>query len=138
MGGGAGPVSSKRNVTTRARASINKMIRKLIWGMDVHPSAWIDPSALIDRTWPRGVHIGEHTQIEAEAVVLTHDFTRGLYLDTRVGARCHIGPRAIIMPGVTIGDDCVVEPGALVNRDMPDHSTALGNPARIETAGSAA
>jgi acetyltransferase-like isoleucine patch superfamily enzyme len=87
---------------------------------------------MIDRTWPRGIHIGEHAQICDGAVVLTHDFTRGLYLDTRIGARCYLGPRAIVLPGVSIGDDCVVMPGALVNRDVPANSVAIGNPARIE------
>jgi acetyltransferase-like isoleucine patch superfamily enzyme len=39
------------------------------------------------------------------------------------------------MPGVRIGDDCVVEPGAVVSRDLPDGSRVRGNPARPVEAG---
>ncbi len=99
--------------------------------MDIDRSAWIEPSALIDRTFPKGVHIGPNVRIGEEAVVLTHDFARGLFLHTRIGARCNLGPRSIIMPGVTIADDCVIAPGALVTKDMPAWSHALGNPAQI-------
>ena len=113
----------------RLKARLQWIIRKLVWGMDIHPTARIAPSALIDRTWPRGIHIGLGCVICEEAVVLTHDMTRGVYLDTRLGARCHVGARAIIMPGITIGDDCVVAPGALVTKDMPAGHYALGNPA---------
>jgi acetyltransferase-like isoleucine patch superfamily enzyme len=102
--------------------------------MDIHPSAWIDPSAYIDRTWPRGVHIGADCFICQEAVVLTHDMTRGIYMDTRVGRNCYIGPRAIVMPGITIEENCVVLPGALVTKNMPPNSIAFGNPASIEAA----
>lgn len=108
-------------------------LRRWLWGMDVHPTAWIAPTALIDRTWPKGVHIGPHVVIEEEVVLLTHDLTRGMYVDTRVGARTHIGPRAILLPGVTVGDDCVVAPGALVNRDMPPGSHCMGNPMVLTT-----
>ena len=107
------------------------LIRKHVWGMDIHPSTWIEPSAYIDRTWPKGIHIGPDCYIGLEAVILTHDFTRGVYLDTRIGARCHIGARAIILPGLTVADDCVVMPGALVTKDMAANSVAIGNPAEV-------
>lgn len=110
---------------------LHRLIQTRFWGMDIHPTARIKPNALIDRTWPEGVHIGAHTYIADEAVVLTHDFTRQVRVDTRIGERCHLGARAIVLPGITIGDDCLVQPGALVNRDMPANSVAIGNPARI-------
>jgi acetyltransferase-like isoleucine patch superfamily enzyme len=100
--------------------------------MDIHDSARIEPTAYIDRTWPRGIHIGANSYVGEEAVILTHDMTRGLYLDTRIGARCYIGPRAIVMPGLTVDDDCILMPGALVTKDMPRNSVAIGNPAEIQ------
>lgn len=111
-----------------------RLVQTRFWGMDIAPSAWIAASALIDRTWPRGVHIGADCRIDEHAVVLTHDLTRGLYLDTTVGARTTIGARAIVLPGVTIGADCAIAPGALVNRDVPDGARMIGNPARAEDA----
>jgi acetyltransferase-like isoleucine patch superfamily enzyme len=114
------------------RERLQRLVQTRVWKMDIHPTARIAPGAHIDRTWPRGVHIGAHTEIGEQAVVLTHDFTRGLRADTWIGARCRIGPRAIIMAGVIVGEDCVIEPGALVNRDVPFNSIAKGNPATIE------
>jgi acetyltransferase-like isoleucine patch superfamily enzyme len=70
--------------------------------------------------------------IADEAVVLTHDFTRALYLDTWIGARTRVGARSIILPGLTIGEDCLVMPGAVVTKDMPPNSVALGNPSVIQ------
>jgi acetyltransferase-like isoleucine patch superfamily enzyme len=119
------------SLTTRLRAAVQRFIQTRVFGMDIDTSAWIEPTALIDRTFPRGVHIGPDVHIAQESVVLTHDFSRGMYLHTRIGARCHLGARSIIMPGVTVGADCVVAPGALVVKDLPPGSHAMGNPARV-------
>ena len=108
-----------------------RFVQTRVFRMDIHPTARISATALIDRTWPKGIHIGARCVIGEEAVVLTHDMTRGIYLDTRVGADSVIGPRAIVLPGVTVGQRCTVMPGALVNRDLPDGSTAMGNPAKL-------
>jgi acetyltransferase-like isoleucine patch superfamily enzyme len=111
------------------RRRILRAIHVNFWGMDIHPTARIASSALIDRTWPRGIHIEEGCVIDEEAVVLAHDMTRGLYLDTRIGRGSFLGPRSIVMPGITIGADCVVAPGAVVTRDLPAGTYAVGNPA---------
>jgi acetyltransferase-like isoleucine patch superfamily enzyme len=110
---------------------IQRLIQTKLWGMEIHPTARIATTALIDRTWPRGVHIGPDCVVEDHAVVLTHDMTRGLHVDTRLNARVHLGARCIVMPGLTIGEDCVVAPGAVVTKDMEPNSFAIGNPATI-------
>lgn len=114
---------------------IRHLINVHVWGMHIHPSARIAPSALMDRTFPRGVHVGAGCVIGEQAVVLTHDMTRGLYLDTYIGERCNLGPRAIVLPGLTVGDDCVIAPGAVVTRDVPANSYVCGNPAKAEPRG---
>lgn len=106
-------------------------VQTRVWGMDIDRSARIASSALIDRTWPRGVHIEADVVIGEEAVILTHDMTRGLFCDTRIGRGAVIGPRAIVLPGVTIGAGGVVMAGALVNRDVAPGATVIGNPARV-------
>ena len=110
---------------------LTDLLRRRVWGIAIPKSVWVAPTALIDRTHPEGIHLGEDCVIEHEAVVLAHDRTRGLSIDTWVGARCHLGARSIVMPGVRIGDDCVIEPGAVVSRDLPAGSRVRGNPARI-------
>jgi acetyltransferase-like isoleucine patch superfamily enzyme len=119
-------------VQKKALSWFQALIRKHVWGMDIHPSTQIATTALIDRTWPRGIHIGAGCNIGEHVVVLTHDMTRGVYMDTRIGDRCILGARAIILPGVTLGSDSLVMPGAVVTRDMPPNSIAMGNPATVE------
>ena len=101
------------------------------WGMDIDPTASYSLSVRFDKTNPKGVHIGAETYVAFEAAILTHDLTRGLYLDTRIGKRCFIGARSIILPGIEIGDECVIGAGSVVTKSLPPRSLAAGNPARI-------
>jgi acetyltransferase-like isoleucine patch superfamily enzyme len=48
-----------------------------------------------------------------------------------IGANVWIGTAAIICPGVTIGDHCVIGAGSVVSRDIPACSLAVGNPAQV-------
>ena len=112
------------------KAWLQKLQRKYLWRMDIHPTARIASTASIDRTWPKGVHIGPDCVIGEEAVVLTHDMARGIYLDTRIGAGTIVGPRAIILPGVTVGENCRILPGSVVIGDVADGETIGGNPGK--------
>jgi maltose O-acetyltransferase len=49
----------------------------------------------------------------------------------RIGDAVWFGGGAIVLPGVTIGDGCVIGAGSVVTRDVPAGSVAAGNPARI-------
>jgi len=49
----------------------------------------------------------------------------------RIGRNVWIGGGAIILPGVTIGDDAIVGAGSVVTRDVPAGATVVGNPARV-------
>lgn len=46
-----------------------------------------------------------------------------------IGEDCWIGGHATILPGVTIGDRCIIGAGAVVNRDVPADTRVGGNPA---------
>lgn len=64
-------------------------------------------------------------------MILSHDFLNARHCETRIGSRCHIGAYAVVMPGVTIGDEVIIGPGSVVTRDIPSNSIAFGNPARV-------
>lgn len=48
-----------------------------------------------------------------------------------VGSNVWIGGSVTILPGVTIGDNCVIGAGSVVSRSIPSGSVAVGNPARV-------
>ncbi|WP_418286545.1 sugar O-acetyltransferase [Halorubrum sp. DTA46] len=52
-------------------------------------------------------------------------------LPVTVGDDVWIGGRAVINPGVTIGDGSVVASGAVVTDDVPDRVVVGGNPVRV-------
>jgi acetyltransferase-like isoleucine patch superfamily enzyme len=101
------------------------------WGMDIHPSTIMSLSVRLDKTYPKGVHIGPDSYLAFDVAVLAHDMVRGLHCDTYIGARCFIGARSIILPGVRIGDGSIIGSGSVVTKDVPPASIAAGNPARV-------
>ena len=48
-----------------------------------------------------------------------------------IGSGTWLGIGVVVLPGVTIGKGCAVGANAVVTRDLPDHSVAVGVPARI-------
>lgn len=48
-----------------------------------------------------------------------------------IGDRVWIGGRTVVLPGVRIGDDCVIGAGSVVTRDIPARTIAVGNPCRV-------
>jgi maltose O-acetyltransferase len=87
------------------------------------------------------VTIGDKTQIGPAVQIMTADHPRdaatrasGLEFGRpiHIGRNVWIGAAAIILPGVSIGDDAVIGAGSVVTRDVPAGATAYGNPARVQ------
>jgi len=55
-------------------------------------------------------------------------------LPVSIGNDAWIGGRAVICPGVTIGDEAVIGAGSVVNKDIPPGMLAVGNPCRVARA----
>lgn len=86
------------------------------------------------------IEIGEDTQIGPNVQILTADHPRdpreretGVErgIPVKIGRNVWIGGGAIILPGVTVGDDAIIGAGAVVTRDVPEGATVAGNPARV-------
>lgn len=120
-------LSFLRNLLTGARLRVLRGV----FGMDIHPTVEMSLSARPDLTFPRGVHIGEASYIAFGVRILTHDRSRGLYLHTRIGRNCFIGGESLILPGIVVGDNCVIGAGSVVVEDVPPRSVVAGNPARV-------
>lgn len=93
---------------------------------------------------PYLISLGNHVRVNAGVHFVTHDggmwvlreiVNRGetfdLFGEINVGNNVHIGTNCIIMPGVSIGSNVVVGCGAIVTRNIPDNSVAVGVPARV-------
>jgi maltose O-acetyltransferase len=85
------------------------------------------------------IHIGSGTQVGPAVQIVTADHPRdpadraaGLEMGKpiSIGENVWIGSQAVILPGVTIGDDAIVGAGSIVTRDVPPGITVVGNPAR--------
>ncbi len=90
---------------------------------------------------PYLVTLGNDVHGAHDVRFITHEgmgiVLRGRYPDLdhaepiQVGNNVAIGMRAIILPGVKIGNNCVIGCASVVNRDVPDNSIAAGVPARV-------
>ncbi len=83
-----------------------------------------------------GIEIGEGTFIGPNVSIITdnHEFGSLQYLHpkrVKIGNRVWIGANALILPGVTIGDDAVVGGGAVVTSDVESKTLVGGNPAKV-------
>ncbi|MGN0522037.1 MAG: sugar O-acetyltransferase [Eubacterium sp.] len=52
-------------------------------------------------------------------------------VDVHIRNNVWIGAGAVILPGVTIGDNSVIGAGSIVTKDIPENVVAVGNPCRI-------
>lgn len=51
-------------------------------------------------------------------------------LPISIGDNAWLGGGVIVLPGVTIGKNCVIGAGSVVTKDIPDNTIAVGNPAK--------
>lgn len=80
--------------------------------------------------------------------MLTHDYSiarayRALYGEEHpngephfikpisIGDNVFLGARSVILPGTTIGNNCIVGAGAVIKGNFPENSIIVGNPAKI-------
>jgi acetyltransferase-like isoleucine patch superfamily enzyme len=103
-------------------------------------------SAMMDRCFvniAEPVKIGDEVAFSNNVIVLTHsmwqpvlDGGTATFAPVRIGSHVILYVNAVIAPGVTVGDHATVAAAALVLRDVPSGTIAIGNPARIMKAAS--
>lgn len=82
------------------------------------------------------IDIGADVTVSQEAFLCTasHDLDdpgrRLMTAPIRIGRGAWVFARAIILPGVTLGEGSVAAAGAVVTRDVADFAVVAGNPAR--------
>lgn len=118
------------------------------FGKAVHPTAFVSPSASVAEgamilhgaIIQAETRIGKHVLVNTAASIdhenVIEDFVHisphvTLCGRVHIGEGTHIGAGAVVLPNIKIGKWCKIGAGTVVIRDIPDFSTAVGNPARI-------
>jgi len=100
--------------------------------LKIGENCWIGEGAILDASGY--LEIGENVSVGLNVYLWTHNSfklnirgknTREHSKDikrmtTKIGNNCFIGGPSVIMPGVTIGDKCVISPMSVVYDDLPD------------------
>lgn len=87
------------------------------------------------------IYVGDGTMFGPNVVVATagHPILPDLRgsaplqynLPVHIGKNCWIGAGALILPGVSVGDNTVIGAGSVVTKDIPANCVAVGNPCRV-------
>lgn len=113
-----------------------------------HPSSYVDSTAVIDPgclIMPAAVihkfaSVGSNTVVNTNACI-DHECQIGVGVHimgssaiagrVRIENFATIGTNATILPDLTIGEGAYIAAGAVVTRNIPPHSVAVGVPARV-------
>lgn len=107
---------------------------------------WIAPSVYLDNKEIGDITLGHRCVLSENAMLLTHDYSLDRYSERmsmappdmqygtkasiRIGDYSFVGIRAIVMPGVTVGDGAIVGAGSVVTKSVGEGMVVAGNPAR--------
>jgi acetyltransferase-like isoleucine patch superfamily enzyme len=109
--------------------------------IEIKDDAQIGPNCMLDGAG--GITINKGTIFAPEVFVYSrsHNFNNNLQAlpfdnvmevsPVNIGEYVWVGTRAIILPGVTIGDGAVVAAGAVVTKNIPSCAVVAGNPAKV-------
>ena len=113
-----------------------------IRGVKIGQNSHFNPYVLIDLVYPDLVKIGDNVTLGSHSMIFAHSnpsanlfLKRGEYprkverVNIKSGAV--INPGAIVIAGVTIGENSIISPRSVVVQDIPDYCIAVGNPARV-------
>jgi serine O-acetyltransferase len=115
-----------------ARMISQRAVRKT--GIEIHPGAQIGRRFFIDHG--TGVVIGETTVIGDDVTLYQGVTLGGTGKDTgkrhpTIGNNVMIGSGAKVLGPVKVGDNTKIAAGAVVLKEIPPNSTAVGVPARV-------
>lgn len=101
----------------------------------IGPNTVINQNCRLDNRG--GIEIGANVSISPEVHILTadHDLASpdfsGRERSVCIGDRAFVGSRAIILPGVTLGEGCGVGAGSVVTKAVAPGTIVAGVPARV-------
>lgn len=122
-------------------------VRPIAWrwmGAEIGKNAVISYGIYLDVSGMKRLQIGDNILISPETLFFFHrrnlqEYYQGMNAHdipmkeyyTKIGNNVQIGMRAMLMPGVTIGDGAVIGANAVVTKDVPPYAIVAGQPAKI-------
>ena len=102
--------------------------------IDIHPNATMGSGLMLDHG--TGIVIGETAIVGHNCSILHHvtlggSGKKGVDRHPKVGNGVLLGAGCSVLGNIRVGNGCQVGAGTLVISDLPDHSVAVGVPARI-------
>jgi serine O-acetyltransferase len=107
---------------------------EIVTGISLPPECDIAPGLYIGHFGPTVVHgavrIGVNCNLSQGVTIgiAGRGENRGC---PTLGDRIYVGPNAVIMGKISIGNDAAIGAGAIVNKAVPDRGVAVGNPASV-------
>lgn len=111
-------------------------------------NVWIGYFCMLDGIG--GIEIGEGVHIASHSTIYSHSSENAIRLlgpkyiavpaekregyvlkSVHIGRYTFIGTGATLLPGVAIGEGCIVGAGSVLKGSYPDHSIVVGNPAKV-------
>jgi maltose O-acetyltransferase len=117
----------------RGQADLDELMAR---GLKLGSNVWMGDGVYLDPAFCWLIEVGDDVVIARDVVILGHDAAPRVELGyTRIGRvrierGARIGHRALIMPGVTIGESAIVRAFSVVTRDVPPETIVAGNPAK--------
>jgi len=149
VGGLVDPEARRRIVS-----SVDGLAPGATWGVIVHGTAWVSPSAdlasgtvvLAGAIVNAGARVGSHAIVNSRAVI-EHDVRLGEFVHVgpgavigggaRIGSDVTVGMGALVRDHIDVGDGATIGMGAVVVADVPPGTTVVGSPARPREASAA-
>ena len=79
----------------------------------------------------RNVYISDHAHsFQNRGAPISQQGINGI-APVSIGRSAWLGQNVVVLPGVTIGEHCVIGANSVVNSAIPDFSVAVGAPARV-------
>lgn len=106
-------------------------------GMKVGKNSNFQDGIIYDPSHCWLISIGDNVTIAPRVHILCHDastkFTLGYTKIGRVstGNNVFVGANTTILPGVFIGDNCIIGANSVLTRSIPSNSVAVGNPCKV-------
>jgi acetyltransferase-like isoleucine patch superfamily enzyme len=107
-------------------------------GVHIGNNVYVGKNVYIDNFYPDFVYIEDNVILNAESMIIAH-FNPSVRFSNLFEANANpvvikegaiVGLRAMVMPGVTIGESAVVTAGTVVMKNVAPYTMVQGNPAK--------